>query len=339
MTTIPIIDISALSGNDEVQKLKLVNKLGDTARNIGFFLVENHGISHEDIQKVYDQAKRFFALPIEEKMQFYIAKNPTHRGYVPFTEKGDYPDEISRNYEAFDLGMELEPALRMTQGSRLVGSNVWPDLLEFREIVYGYFQNVANVGMQICTALEHYLGLKQGSITAQMQQPISQLRLLHYINLETAGARSVNMGAHTDYECLTILHTANEGLQISPKTGEWIDVPVRPDAFVVNIGDMMEAFSNGVFRSTLHRVINEQPERYSLPYFLAPNYDTVIRPLPELLQGKNSEYEHYRFTAGEHLERMLKRDFPYLRDNETKCPSENLISPASSFTNPFEQNR
>ena len=67
------------------------------------------------------------------------------------------------------------------------------------------------------------------------------------------------MGAHTDYECLTLLHTRNQGLQVMTQDDKWIDVPADPDALVVNIGDMMEAWSNGIFRSTPHCVLNLHP--------------------------------------------------------------------------------
>ncbi len=340
MNTIPVIDVSRLAASDVRQKQKIAETLGRTAHEIGFFQIKNHGIPQEHIDAVYNQAKRFFKLSKEEKMQYYIAKNPTHRGYVPFTEKGDYPDENGRNYEAFDLGMELPNiSTKAYNQTRLLGSNVWPNLPGFQETVYGYYQKIAALGFQICEALEIYLDVHSGSITEQMHTPISQLRLLHYVDPGPNSKRAVNMGAHTDYECLTLLHTANEGLQIATLGGKWIDVPVHLDAFVVNIGDMLEAFSNGIFRSTLHRVVNHQPERFSLPYFVATNYDTIIRPMPELIGNKPTQFEHYSFKAGEHLENMLLRDFPYLRkkpENSSECKNQNSTL---NYSNPFEKKR
>ncbi len=162
-----------------------------------------------------------------------------------------------------------------------------------------------------------------------MTKPVSQLRLLHYLrSATTTNPASVNMGAHTDYECLTLLHTRNEGLQVMAQDDTWIDVPVDHAVYVVNIGDMLEAWSNGILRSTPHRVVNKSPERFSMPYFVAANHDTEIRPFPQLVgPGRPALYEP--FQAGAHLERMLLRDFPYLRRRRQTA----IAAPQS---NPFE---
>jgi isopenicillin N synthase-like dioxygenase len=144
------------------------------------------------------------------------------------------------------------------------------------------------------------------------------------------------MGAHTDYECLTLLHTRNKGLQVMTQDDRWIDVPVDPKVLVVNIGDMMEAWSNGLLRSTPHRVLNHSPERFSLPYFVAVNYDTMIEPFPQLVRkGQKPKYEP--FLAGAHLERMLIRDFPYLQDTVLRAADEFSDGDKGTVHNPFEK--
>lgn len=315
MSVLPIVDISALSGSDESAWRAVAKEMGAAAREVGFFYVVNHGVTLDRIEEAYAAARGFFDLPDDVKRGYYIGDSLNHRGYVPFTEKGDYADEVNRNYEAFDLALDLphdDPDY--LAGNLLLGPNVWPDLAGFRETISGYYSDVALIGRRICAALEMHLELPRGQLTRQMTKPISQLRLLHYVRArETTDKASVNMGAHTDYECLTLLHTRNKGLQVMNTRGEWLDVPVIPDAYVINIGDMMEAWTNGVFRSTPHRVLNLSPERYSMPYFVAANYDTEIKPFPSLISPENPpKYEG--FKAGLHLERMLLRDFPYLRE-------------------------
>jgi isopenicillin N synthase-like dioxygenase len=173
-------------------------------------------------------------------------------------------------------------------------------------------------------------------MTDQMSKPVSQLRLLHYVRRsETTDRSSVNMGAHTDYECLTLLHTRNQGLQVMTRDDSWVDVPVDPDVFVVNIGDMLEAWSNGLLRSTPHRVINLSKERFSIPYFVAANYDTLIEPFPQLVdEREQAKYEP--FLAGAHLERMLVRDFPYLRELRRQSAEGSPDDLESGTQNPFE---
>lgn len=335
VTHLPLISVRGLSDPTSPEFAKTANEIGHAARTVGFFRICDHGIDLDLIEATYAAASRFFALPDATKRHYYIGNSSNHRGYVPFTEKGDYPDEVNRSYEAFDMGLDLprfDPDY--LAGNRLLGPNVWPSLEGFKKPVATYYAKISALGRLLCSALETHLKLPTGAISSEMGKPISQLRLLHYVRqASTKEHTSVNMGAHTDYECLTLLHTRNSGLQVMTQDDRWIDVPVDPSVFIVNIGDMLEAWSNGAFRSTPHRVLNLSPERYSLPYFVAANYDTLIKPFSQLVPaGESPKYEPFR--AGEHLERMLIRDFPYLRQQMEKAKSENAGKPVH---NPFEK--
>ncbi len=335
---LPVIDLEPLQSGDKTAIKRAADAMGEAAREVGFFYVANHGIPLSMIESAYGAAEEFFAQPDEVKRAYYIGDSLNHRGYVPFTEKGDYADEVNRNYEAFDLALDLphdDPDY--LAGNLLLGPNVWPALPGFRERIGAYYAAVSEVGRRICAALELHLELPTGELTRQMTKPISQLRLLHYVRARAVTeSKSVNMGAHTDYECLTLLHQRQKGLQVMTRQDEWVDVPVRPEAYVINIGDMLEAWTNGAFRSTPHRVLNLSPERFSMPYFVAANYDTVIKPFASLISPKNPpKYEG--FKAGLHLERMLLRDFPYLRERR----GERIWSATTDHTgpvqNPFEK--
>ena len=334
---LPLIDVGNLRLGTPSQIWEIVERMGAAARDIGFFRICNHGIDLDLITASYHSAERFFALPEAEKLRYYIGRSTNHRGYVPFTEKGDYADEVHRNYEAFDLGLDLphtDPDY--LNGNLVIGPNVWPEVTGFKETVSRYYSEVSLLGRLICSALEMFLGLPPAAITGQMTKPISQLRLLHYVRPAVSRDHgSVNMGAHTDYECLTLLHTRNEGLQVLSQSDRWIDVPVDYGAYVVNIGDMLEAWTNGILRSTPHRVVNRSPERFSMPYFVAANHDTVIRPFPQLLKdGCSPRYEP--FQAGAHLERMLLRDFPYLRTRRRLEEAGTTGVATKVYSNPFE---
>ncbi|WGH79595.1 isopenicillin N synthase family dioxygenase [Jannaschia ovalis] len=336
--TPPLISVAGLLTGDRDAARAVADQIGRAARDVGFFRICDHGIEPARVERTYAVARRFFALPDTVKRRYYIGHQPNHRGYVPFSEKGDYPDEKDRSYEAFDLGLDL-PAddPDFLAGIRLLGPNVWPELAGFRDAVAAYYDAVSQLGRRICAALEIHLGLPEGAMTSRMRKPISQLRLLHYVrDAGTTDHQSVNMGAHTDYECLTLLHTRNAGLQVMTRDDEWIDVPVDPAVLVVNIGDMLEAWTNGMLRSTPHRVLNLSPERFSLPYFVAADYGTVIEPFPELIApGEGPRYAP--FSAGAHLERMLVRDFPYLRAAKAGgAGADPDAPPEESFRNPFE---
>lgn len=323
--TLPLISIRGLLSDDPAVFKSTADEIGKAARKYGFFRICDHGVDLNLIEATYDRAAAFFALPDATKRQLYIGLSKNHRGYVPFTEKGDYPDEVNRSYEAFDLGLDLPPNdPDYLAGNRLLGPNVWPDQPDFKQTISQYYGKMAALGRLMCAALEVHLGLQSGAMSDKMQKPISQLRLLHYVRQKsTSDHKSVNMGAHTDYECLTLLHTRNKGLQVMTQDNKWIDVPLDPAVFVVNIGDMLEAWSNGILRSTPHRVLNLSPERFSMPYFVAADYHTEIKPFPELVT-KDRPAKYQPFIAGAHLERMLVRDFPYLsRQQKTQTPAIN----------------
>lgn len=324
---LPLISVTDLQSPDIQKRKAVANRIGQAAREIGFFRICDHGIAPELIEATYQAGRTFFAQADAKKRKYYIGNSTNHRGYVPFTEKGDYPDEVNRNYEAFDMGLDLPPDdPDYLAGNRLLGPNVWPDVPGFKDIVGTYYSQISALGRVMCEALELNLGLPPGTITSHMTRPISQLRLLHYVRQPgLCNNASVNMGAHTDYECLTLLHTRNAGLQVMTRDNVWIDVEVDPSCFVVNIGDMLEAWTNGLFRSTPHRVLNLSPERFSLPYFVAANHDCIIKPLSQLISPERPA-RYQPFSAGEHLERMLVRDFPYLR-----------TTPGTVIHNPFEE--
>lgn len=331
--SLPLIDVSGIRTGDRNRLKEIADEIGQAAREIGFFRIIGHGIDLALVERTYQMAERFFALPDPIKRSYYIGLSTNHRGYVPFTEKGDYPDEVNRSYEAFDLGVDLpHDDADYLAGNLLLGPNVWPGVAGFKRTVSAYYDQISALGLLISSALELHLGLTPGAMTNQMTRPISQLRLLHYVRQNNeVDAKSVNMGAHTDYECLTLLHTRNAGLQVMTSEDRWIDVPVDPRVYVVNIGDMLEAWTNGQLRSTPHRVLNLSPERFSMPYFVAANHDTLIKPFLELLRKEQAKYDP--FTAGAHLERMLVRDFPYLR----KRRADGLAEAGASVENPFEK--
>ncbi len=333
---LPLISLCGLRTGDPEKVRHIANAIGHAARSIGFFRICDHGIDPDLIEATYQMSARFFAQPAAVKQRYYIALSPNHRGYVPFTEKGDYPDEVNRSYEAFDMGLDLprdDPDF--LAGNQVLGPNVWPDMPGFKHTVGHYYAAISALGRLVCGALEMHLGLPPGAMTSHMTKPVSQLRLLHYVRqTEATDRQSVNMGAHTDYECLTLLHTRNAGLQVMTSDDRWIDVPVDPGVFVVNIGDMMEAWTNGLLRSTPHRVLNLSPERFSMPYFVAANHDTLIKPFAQLVGDGQPKYAPFR--AGAHLERMLVRDFPYLRERRARDLALCIDGPAVPTHNPFE---
>ncbi|MES1951658.1 2OG-Fe(II) oxygenase [Salinisphaera sp. S4-8] len=309
--SVPAIDIAPLFGDDVAAQQATAEELGRAARDVGFFYVVNHGISEARQQALFDQTRRFFELPIDYKMDYYIGKSDNHRGYVPAGEEAPDPTKADAK-EAFDLSFELSadhPDVRA--GTAMLGANVWPDLAGFADDVYAYYQDVFNVGRALMGGFEQALGLEQNTLLGQVTEPPSQLRLIHY-PYDPNATDAQGIGAHTDYECFTLLRPTAPGLEVMNGAGEWIDVPYRADALVVNIGDMLEIWTNGAFVATSHRVRKVAEERYSFPLFFAADYHTRVAPLPQLLkEGETPNYEP--LAAGDHLWAQTIQTFNYLK--------------------------
>lgn len=320
---IPLVDISALFGSDEVAKRKVAEEISDAASNVGFLYVTGHGIAPAMIEKLLARAGDFFALPVETKQNYYIGRSRAHRGYVPVGEENFYAGDVATvdKKEAFDLSIELpvdDPD--HVRGYRLLGPNQWPAEVDgFEKDVYAYYQAVISLSHTLFRGFALALGLPETYFQSITTKPPSQLRLVHYpegpnrFAAEEGKSQHSNWGisAHTDYECFTILHATKPGLEVLNAAGEWIDAPPIAGAFVINIGDMLEALTNGRFIATPHRVRNVSEERFSFPLFCAVDFDTVIEPLPEFRDGAQVTYPSY--VAGDHLFAETMKTFAYLR--------------------------
>jgi isopenicillin N synthase-like dioxygenase len=163
------------------------------------------------------------------------------------------------------------------------------------------------IGRQLFRAFALALGLDELHFDAHLQCPPSQLRLIHYPFDATAEDRP-GIGAHTDYECFTLLFATAPGLQIVDKQGQWIDVPLVEGTMIMNIGDMMEILSNGRYLATKHRVKKVSEERYSFALFHACDYDYVVAPV---VGGEAPRYAPIK--GGEHLFNQTAQTFAYLR--------------------------
>ncbi|CAO1668992.1 MULTISPECIES: isopenicillin N synthase family dioxygenase [Salinicola] len=314
--SLPVIDIGGLFSAEAAERKAVAERLGDAARNVGFFHIVGHGIGEELRLRLLSQARRFFEQPHEDKMQHYIGLSAghgttRHRGYVPQGE--EMPEKGKRDLkEAFDLAFEL-PAddPDVLAGTPMMGPNVWPELPGFREQVYAYYQATYEVGCALMRGFALALGLPEEHFLEDVTKPPSQLRLIHY-PFDPDARDAQGIGAHTDYECFTLLLPTAPGLEVMNGRGEWIDVPYRDDALVINIGDMLEVWTNGEFVATSHRVRKVKEERYSFPLFFACDYATTVTPLPQLVE-RDGQARYEPLKAGDHLYAQTIHTFAYLQ--------------------------
>lgn len=325
-TSVPVIDVSGLRSAERTDREKVAAELGRAARDIGFFYISDTGIDARLFEQLLAATKQFFALPVAEKMQSYIGLSRCHRGYVPLGEEGVVTDKADTK-EAFDSALDL-PAddPDYLAGNPMLGPNVWPAIPGFAETVTAYYDAVLDIGRQLLWAFAVALGEDPDTFLRYATKTPSQLRLIHYWHNPDA-VDEQGIGAHTDYECFTLLKPTAPGLEVLNGAGDWIDVPPIPDTFVVNIGDLLELWTNGQFVATTHRVRKVQEERYSFPLFFNVDYDTIVEPLPQFASGAGPARTSLR--AGEHLFAQTAQTFHYLR---ARLDSGDLTLPDGSLT-------
>ena len=310
-TEIPVIDMGGLLSPDPSEQQVVAEQMGRAARAVGFFYLTGTGMDPTLFDGVLAAAQGFFEQPREAKMTRYIGLSRNHRGYVPEGEE-IFAGKTSDLKEAFDLADDL-PAddPDYLAGNPMLGPNQWPAIAGFADQVNAYYQAVRAVGDHVFRGLALGLGEPADYFDAVTTKPPSQLRLIHYPVDQTAASRP-GIGDHTDYEAFTLLRSTSPGLEVLTGSGAWLDAPPMPDAFVVNIGDMMELWTNGEYVATTHRVRAVEQERWSFPLFFSLDYDTLVTPMERFAAPGRPVLEP--LVAGEHLFAQTAQSFVYLQE-------------------------
>lgn len=305
--SIPVIDITGLSAPDLTARRAVAEQIGAAAREVGFLYVSGHGLDERLFENVLAAARAFFAQPMDAKMASYIGGSENHSGYVPEGEEV-FPGGTIDRKEAYDLNLDLPGA---AAEAPMLGANLWPDQPGFREAASAYYAAVSELAQRLFRGFALALDLPEDHFEPYRRRPPSQLRMIHYPYDPTAEDRE-GIGAHTDYEFFTILRGTAPGLEVRNGAGEWIDAPPRPGCYVINIGDMLEAWTNGEFTATSHRVRKVAEERYSFPFFATCDFDTVVEPDPRFISAERPA-RYGRLVSGEHLFAQTALTFAYLK--------------------------
>lgn len=310
-TELPVVDIAALFDGPSDGAARAAAQLGRAAREVGFCYVTGHGIADAVFDRLLDASKRFFALPLADKMAVYIGRSRNHRGYVPEGEEVFSIGSKDRK-EAFDLALDLPPNdPDYVGGNPLLGPNQWPALDGFSAAVMAYYHAAFAAGRAVMRGFAMALGEAPDFFEPYLVKPPSQLRLIHYpFNPEAGDAMGI--GSHSDYECVTLLRSTAPGLEVLNSAGQWVDAPPLPGALIINIGDMMEVWTNGEFIATSHRVRPVKEERYSFPLFFAVDYPTRVSPLPRFVTPQRPARDG--LIAGEHLFAQTAQSFAYQKE-------------------------
>jgi isopenicillin N synthase-like dioxygenase len=298
---IPVIDISRLKDSDGTAEV--TREIDRACEDIGFFYIVGHGFDKRLTSSLLSAANEFFSLP--ETAKLALGLDPSMRGYLPLYYRSKISDSFSgiSHQEGFWMGVDFGSDSRHL----LEQANRWPEQpASLRPSMTRYLNAIEDIATKLGQCFADALGQADDFYATYFARPTSRLKLNHYPPQENP-ERIDNIGVipHTDSGAFTILwQDANGGLEVRSKSGEWVGAPPVEDSFVVNIGDILQYWSNGRYASTQHRVINRNGvDRYSIPYFVDPSAEVVI----SALDGSES---FSPFNYGDYQESKWRRFFP-----------------------------
>lgn len=279
--------------------------IGQSFRRFGFAVVRDHGIDSHLIAEAWDLTAELFARPEAEKLQWFDSALAGARGYTPFGR------EIAKGAEQHDL-KEFWHVGREGGEADGLPANLWPSGWDrFREVFTALYAAFDRAGMRILSRIALHLGLPENWFEPVAGGGNSVLRLLHYPPVPQAPAGAIRAGAHEDINLITLLLGAEEaGLELLCD-GQWLAIDPPAGALVINIGDMLQRLTNHVLPSTTHRVRNPDSarsgfSRYSMPFFLHPRSEFLIKTLPGCIGAERPDRYPESITAGDYLAERLR---------------------------------
>jgi len=314
MNNVPTIDL------DNIDDTAL-RDLDAACRDHGFFLLKNHGLEQQ-VADAKAQCEAFFALPRDQKLAVVRrADNPM----------GYYDRELTKQKrdlkEVFDFYARdsEEHEQRMP----------WPDQpKQFKPVLRAHFLANSRVAQTVMQLLCRALGVEETSLDLHFDhRPTSTARLNYYPSSdplsegEQQGVTALGDMAlhhHTDQGAITLLFQDKVGgLQAHSPADGWIDVPPQDDTLVVNIGDLVQVWTNGVYRAALHRVLPTAPgtSRISIPFFYQPNFETLIAPLATL-----GEPVYHSFICREFIQGRIDDNYTDLGGEDTQIEKYRIIA-------------
>ncbi len=309
----PVIDVGALAGHDRAAQEVVARALRQACVSTGFFYVTNHGIDAAEVDGLFATAKRFFDQTDAIKNRVAMKNSRWNRGFDGIGNQQLNAATGFDRKESYFIGIDYgADHPRVKANTPYYGPNQWPENLPgWRERVLGYFGAVEALSRRLMNGVALSLDLPWGYFDPSLLEHVSSLRLLHYPPHPDADpTREVGCGAHTDWGAITILAQDEVGgLEIQLRGGKWVAARPVPGAFIVNIGDMMQRWTNDLYVSTPHRVLNRSlRERYSAAFFFDPSYYTQVGCLPTCSDAARPP-RYPPITSGDHLAAMYRKTY------------------------------
>jgi isopenicillin N synthase-like dioxygenase len=311
--SIPHVDISPMFDDDSAGHATVAEQLRSACLEVGFFYLSGHRVPRAKVDDTFGIASTFFAQPHQEKARVSILNSAKLRGYTGLLEENTDPDNDGDLHEAFDMGLDLSEDDPDAHGDVYGwGRNQWPELPGFREQMIDYHTTMADLCRVLYRGLALSLDLDADFFTSKMCKPISELRVIRYPSQPARQESVVGIGAHSDYDMFTVLATDDvAALEVLNPAGQWIPVPPVANTFIVNVGDLLQRWTNDLYRSAVHRVINTSGrDRYSLPYFSNIDPLSVVDVLDSCITDERPA-RYQPVTAAAYVEACMRESYGY----------------------------
>jgi isopenicillin N synthase-like dioxygenase len=292
LSKVPELSLAAYTTGTTNDKSRFINDLYRGLKDYGFFVLVDHPLSDSLLQKAYSMSEEFFSLPRNTKEKYALRDNGFQRGYTPFGQEHAKDSPVGDLKEFWHVGRNLPEGHRYNS---LYPKNIWPsETPQFGNVFSEIYSALEMCGDIILEALTLPLELEKTFFKKMTKDGNSILRLLHYPPLPPdRDPRSIRAAAHEDINLITLLVSASaSGLELMDRDGTWLPIESKPNAIIVDSGDMLARITNDVIPSTTHRVVNPpdaKTSRYSMPFFMHPHPEAVLSCLPACV-GSGAKY-------------------------------------------------
>lgn len=284
-------------------------QVGGALHDLGFFALENHGVDQSLIRAAYDAVEQFFLLPEEQKRAYEDPELKGQRGFTHFGREHakDHPTPDLKEF--WHAGRELAPDHPLFSS---YPGNIWPsEVPEFRRALTELYQQLDACAAKLLEAVALYLEEPRDRIREMARDGNTILRVIHYPPVpDEAPPAALRAAAHEDINLITLLCEATAGgLELLTREGTWLPVQALPGQIIVDSGDMIQNLTNGLLRSTTHRVTNpdnHRERRFSMPFFVHPRTEVDLTPLPGCVERTGGVRRFPAITAGDYLLQRLR---------------------------------
>jgi len=295
MTTlkhVPVIDLAPARNRSVAERRAVAAEIDTACRALGFLVISGHGVEPQLVRATRQAALKFFALPFEEKMRLKLPPGPS-RGYFPPQSQAlaqslerQSPPDLKETFNIGPVDVGIDAYFTANEASSFFTPNLWPEAVpELQPAFTRYYREMSMLATELMRLFALGLGLPEAFFDSKVDRHITTFSVLHYPPLaQPPLPGQLRAGAHTDFGSLTILQRDETPGGLEVFSGDaWLKVPDIAETFVVNLGDLMQDWTGGAWRSTLHRVVNPPDmgtaERLSMAFFHQPNWDAMISPL------------------------------------------------------------